>query len=242
MTMPWHTKVEAREYRLYNPGDAFMYEYATETFKFPAHDQHWVDPVSGQAYPEPGVMPVRPRGHQIAYDFSFKPPREVRVKNEPTEVIQYFIGDDGKSGHLGMVRGIRILSEDHNAEADAATKAEARQAYLKGRYERAQLNTARHEAMNVQKRAKGEPEVPANRLILDDYRFIAQYESLVSSTLPKYPCPKCSVRFVNLTGEQSLDQHIDELHPSLREQLKAEAGIVVKRKRGRPRKNQAAAA
>lgn len=241
MTEEWDIATN-REWYLYNPGEAFTYDFSNETFKFPAHDGHWIDPVSRQAWPEPGVMPVRPRGVEHEWnrnelDENNNPAYKPR-KHTAEEVITYFVGDDFKSGKLGKVRGIRRLSpsDKKNAEYDTKIKTEAREVYLRTKYEQANRNIARFKADNAKAMADGGHALPANEITLKDFQFVAEYNAILGANLPKHQCPECFVRFIDLKGSGSLEEHINALHPSSANDLLKAAGVVEQKKRGRPKK------
>jgi hypothetical protein len=238
---PWDSPT-FRERYLYNPGPAFSYEFANETFHFPAYDKCWVDPQTKKAWHEPGVMPVRPRGQHKWWN------KEVVLEGQPAfqpkphtaaEVVGYFLGDDFKSGHLGKTRGVRELSpsDAKDESIDAKIKEDARTSYLRNRYEQAQQNIARAKASNAKAAAENRPIEAANAILLEDYKFVAEYDSLVSASLPRHQCPECFNRFVEKTGAGSLEAHINALHPSNAADLLITAGITEpKKKIGRPKK------
>lgn len=240
MTDTWDIPTLREEY-LYNPGEAFTYNYSGETFRFPAHNEHWVDPVTKQSCPEPGVMPVRPNGFEHEWNHNLKDsygnPAYERKKHTAQEVITYFLGDNFVSGHLGKSRGIRRLSPSDRKDPvrDQQLKDEARQAYLRNRYEQAQQNIARFKAANAKAISESRPVEPANELILRDYAFVAEYNALTAQGL-RFQCSECFNRFPDTAA---LEGHINTLHADVAGDLLKSHGLA----KGKPgRKPKAVAA
>lgn len=223
---------EKRERRLYNPGPAFSAEYASEVFKFPGKDEHWVDPVSGEKYSEPGVMPVRPRFAHRKWDLEQRPPVWIKVPFTAAEVIDYLIGSDGTTGKVGQYRGVRELTPNGDAILDAQIKAEADEAYHVARTEQARASTRAHEASNAKRVAEGLTPLPPNKEVLADYEFLAS-----GNVTKQHVCRQC---YAGFGDADSLKAHVTKIHPQVATKLIADIEPV-KRKRGRPRKSEAAA-
>lgn len=230
------------EARLYNPGPKFEAVFGNkEIFFFPARDEKWVDPVTKEQYPEPGVLPVRPRGFQIDYDFRAKDSQsglhpEIRVYHTPEEVVDYFIGEDGISGVIGRFRGVRLLSLNHSKAEDDRIKAEAGDAFFTATRDHYEQIVARHRKQNAELVAAGRSKVPPSRTVLDAMRALQTYEA--GAGLPKHECPDCGLRLMELKGSAGLEGHIKEFHAADEAELLKTAGI--KKSPGRPRKTVAA--
>lgn len=223
---PWLNR-SVQERRLFNPGPAFEHEFVPGVwFAFPAVDEHYKDPVTGEVYPEPGVLPVRIRATYVHWDMSTTPPTETRKLWTDKEVIDYFLGDDGKGGKLGPTRAVRELSPNGDPSIDDVVKAEATREYREVRERVAQANIRAHEQSNTVRRERGLPDLPPSPQILDDFKFLADRER----NAPRFGCGKCAMKFVSVEG---LREHVDTYHPVHAEELLKE---YVPKKKGRPRK------
>jgi hypothetical protein len=228
------------EARIYNPGDEFRTdEFGNrESFLMPAHDKVWTDPHTREM-PEsiPGVMRLRPRGHQDAVNREIQPPVPIKVQHKTEEVLAWLLGDDGISGKAGGApRFLRELSpsDQIDAEADARVIEEARRLYLAGRITTAEMNVRRHEARNAENRTKNLPAIPPSALVKKDYELLASLRESKGSQ-----CPQCGEGYADVPD---LKTHIDRLHPDDKNALYTQAGIkAAETKRKYQRKAVAAA-
>ena len=110
-----------------------------------------------------------------------------------SEIAIHFVGEDGRSGHLGPL-GVRILSGD--PVVDEQIKEEAYRVCKERMYiNDVNIRNAHMAAVRVAKEGGNPPPTP-ERYVIEAMQRIEQYEAGGNTALP-FSCPDCHMPFLN---------------------------------------------
>jgi hypothetical protein len=134
-------------------------------------------------------------------------------------VVAHFLGEDGRSGHLGPL-GVRVLSGD--PDTDEQIKAEARQVLKERMYLNDIATRAAHLASVKVAKDGGQPAPSPSRPTLEAYQRIAAYEAANGQFNAPFKCAECAIPFF----EAALKDAHDAAHHVGRAQATSSNGEV----------------
>lgn len=208
------------EFRLFNGNPvAVEAQYNGETYRIPGRNDHYVSP-KGEAWPEPGVLPVKSRpGHT-----TFKKGRALDTEPDLTaqRIVEFIVGPDGISGKLGK-SGVRVLLPDGDEDGrNEMIRQDAIETADRKQYENAQSIITAHENANKRRETLGQKPLPPNPVADAAYQFVANQDAGRSPIGFPFSCPKCHS---GAKTTEDLRAHIMSIHRPMAQSILKDSGL-----------------